>query len=83
MKNSKLVIDKLMKLFEQGLVSSKDITTELLTILKSKRDELVFKLKLTSKDEFDVLRKRVEILEKRIVKLEPKKRVKSRQVKRF
>ncbi len=83
MKNSKFVIDKLAKLFEQGLVSSKDITTELLTILKSKRDELVFKLKLTSKDEFEVLRKRVEILEKRIAKLEPKKRAKSRRVKRF
>ena len=82
MKNSKFVIDKLAKLFEQGLVSSKDITTELLTILKSKRDELVFKLKLTSKDEFEVLRKRVEILEKRIVKLEPKKKVKSRRAKR-
>jgi len=82
MKNSKFVIDKLAKLFEQGLVSSKDITTELLSILKSKRDELVFKLKLTSKDEFEVLNKRVEILEKRIVKLEPKKKVKSRRAKR-
>ena len=82
MKNSKFVIDKLAKLFEQGLVSSKDITTELLTVLKSKRDELVFKLKLTSKDEFEVLSKRVEILEKRIVKLEPKKKVKSRRAKR-
>ena len=82
MKNSKFVIDKLAKLFEQGLVSSKDITTELLTILKSKRDELVFKLKLTSKDEFEVLSKRVETLEKRIVKLEPKKKIKSRRAKR-
>tara|TARA_B100001113_G_C21006294_1_gene577232 strand:+ start:591 stop:842 length:252 start_codon:yes stop_codon:yes gene_type:complete len=82
MKNSKFVIDKLAKLFEQGLVSSKDITTELLSILKSKRDELVFKLKLTSKDEFEVLNKRVEILEKRIVKLEPKKKVKSKRAKR-
>ena len=82
MKNSKFVIDKIAKLFEQGLVSSKDITTELLTILKSKRDELVFKLKLTSKDEFEVLGKRVETLEKRIVKLEPKKKVKSRRAKR-
>ena len=82
MKNSKFVIDKIAKLFEQGLVSSKDITTELLTILKSKRDELVFKLKLTSKDEFEVLSKRVETLEKRIVKLEAKKKVKSRRAKR-
>ena len=46
MKNSKFVIDKLAKLFEQGLVSSKDIASELVTILKSKRDEIVFKMKL-------------------------------------
>ena len=60
MKNSKFVIEKLAKLFEQGLVSSKDIANEIMTILKSKRDEIVFKMKLTSKDEFEVLSKRVE-----------------------
>ena len=65
MKNSKFVIDKLAKLFEQGIISSRDISNELFTILKSKRDELVFKLKLTSKDEFEVLSKRVESLEKK------------------
>ena len=64
MKNSKFVIDKLAKLFEQGLISSKDIAAEIMAILKSKRDEIVFKMKLTSKDEFDVLSKRVENLEK-------------------
>ena len=82
MKNSKFVIDKIARLFEQGIVSSKDITNELFTILKSKRDELVFKLKLTSKDEFDVLSKRVENLEKKIEKLQLKKRKKSRLVKK-
>ena len=55
MKNSKFVIDKLAKLFEQGLISSKDLSSELMGILKSKRDELVFKMKLTSKDEFEIL----------------------------
>ena len=74
MKNSKFVIDKIARLFEQGIISSKDITNELFTILKSKRDELVFKLKLTSKDEFDVLSKRVESLEKKIEKLQLKKK---------
>ena len=64
MKNSKFVIDKLTQLFEKGLVSSKDLADEILTILKSKRDEIVFRMKLTSKDEFDVLSKRVENLEK-------------------
>ena len=69
MKNSKFVIEKLAKLFEQGLVSSKDITNEIMTILKSKRDEIVFRMKLTSKDEFEVLLKRVENLEKKIDQL--------------
>ena len=40
----------------------------MVNILKSKRDEIVFKMKLTSKDEFDVLSKRVEILEKKLEK---------------
>ena len=74
MKNSKFVIDKIAKLFEQGLISSKDLANELITILKSKRDEIVFKMKLTSKDEFDVLSKRVENLENKIKKLDTKKR---------
>ena len=65
MKNSKFVIDKFSKLLEQGLVSSKDISTEIFNIIKSKRDELVFRLKLTSKDEFEVLSRRVENLEKK------------------
>ena len=66
MKNSKFVIDKLAKLFEQGLISSKDIANELLTIMKSKRDEVIFKMKLTSKEEFEILSKRVDNLEKKI-----------------
>ena len=82
MKNSKFVIDKIAKLFEQGIVSSKDITTELFNILKSKRDELVFRLKLTSKDEFEVLSKRVENLEKRMEKLQSRKKSKFTKVKK-
>tara|TARA_B100000003_G_C10583138_1_gene231929 strand:+ start:147 stop:395 length:249 start_codon:yes stop_codon:yes gene_type:complete len=69
MKNSKFVINKLAKLFEEGLVSSKDLTNEFITLLKSKRDEVVFKMKLTSKDEFEILLKRVENLEKKIDQL--------------
>jgi hypothetical protein len=73
MKNSKFVIDKIAKIFEQGLVSSKDLADEIMTILKSKRDEIVFRMKLTSKDEFEILSKRVENLEKTITKLKTKK----------
>ena len=82
MKNSKFVLDKLTRLFEQGLVSSKDITNEITTILKSKRDEIVFKLKLTSKEEFEILSKRVENLEKKIDQLKLSKKRKITKVKK-
>ena len=81
MKNSKFVFEKITKLLEQGLISSRDLTNEMVNILKSKRDEFVFKMKLTSKDEFDVLSKRVEVLEKKLEKNQVKKK-KSKQVKK-
>ena len=73
MTKSKLVIDKLAKFFEHGLISYKDLNSEILNILRSKRDEIVFKMKITSKDETDVLIKRVENLEKKIKKIEKNK----------
>ena len=82
MKNSRFVLDKFAKLFEQGLISSKDLANELMTILKSKRDEIVFRMKLTSKDEFEVLSKRVENLEKSLNKLSKTKKKKLKPVKK-
>ena len=82
MKNSKFVIDKLAKIFEQGLISSKDLANELMSILKSKRDEIVFRMKLTSKDEFEVLSKRVENLEKKFEMSKTPKKKKTKRVKK-
>jgi hypothetical protein len=84
MTKSKFVIDKLAKLFEQGLISYKDLSSEIVNVLKSKRDELVFKMKLTSKEETDILIKRVENLEKKIEKLGKNKlKKKTTGVKKF
>ena len=82
MKNSKFVFEKLSKIFEQGLVTSKDLASEMLNILKFKRDEIVFKMKLTGKDEFEVLSKRVENIEKKLSTLQKKNKKKSKQVRR-
>ena len=70
MSKSKFVIDKLAKLFEQGLISYKDLSSEILNILRSKRDEVVFKMELASKEETEIINKRIENLEKKIKKLE-------------
>ena len=73
MLKSKFVINKLVKLFEQGLISYKDLSYEIVNILKSKRDEIIFKMKITSKEETEILSKRIEKLEKKIQSLEKKK----------
>ena len=73
MSNSKFVIDKIAKLFEQGIVNYRDLSNEILNILKSKRDELIFKMRLASKEETDVLLQRINNLEKKIEKIQKKK----------
>ena len=66
MTKSRYVFDKFAKLIEQGLTNYKDVSDELISILKSKRDEIVFKMKLASKEEVDILNKRISNLEKKL-----------------
>ena len=65
MSKSKFVINKIAKIFEQGLVTYNDLSDEIINILKSKKEEIINKLEIPSKEEFEVLKKRVEILEKK------------------
>ncbi len=65
MSKSKFIADKITKLFEQGLISYKDLSNEILNIFNSKKDEIILKLELPTKEEFEVLKKRVENLEKK------------------
>ena len=83
MTKSKFITDKLTKLFEQGLLSYKDLSTEILNILRSKRDEIIFKMKITSKEETEVQNRRIEILEKKIGKFEKMLKKKSKKGKKF
>tara|TARA_B100000029_G_scaffold509316_1_gene598215 strand:- start:1329 stop:1583 length:255 start_codon:yes stop_codon:yes gene_type:complete len=83
MSKSRFVLNKIAKLIEEGLVNYKDFTNEIINILKSKRDEIVFRLKITSKEETDILTKRIEIIEKKLEDLKKvKKKHKSRKAKR-
>ncbi len=80
MSKSRFVFDKFAKLIEQGLINYKDISDEIITILKSKRDEIVFKMKLASKEEVEILNKRISNLEKKLE--EKKKRKKTSKAKK-
>ena len=80
MSKSKLIFNQISKLIEQGLYNYKDLSNEFVSILKSKRDELIYKLKLTGSEETEVLIKRIENLEKKISKIE--KGIKRKKIKR-
>ena len=73
MSKSKIIFDKITKLFEQGLLTYKDLSSEIINILKSRRDEIIFRLKLTSQEETEIIQKRIDELEKKIVNLQKKK----------
>jgi len=82
MSNSKFVIDKIAKLFEQGIVNYRDLSNEIFSVLKSKRDELIFKMKITGKEETDIIIKRLDNLEKKILKIEKKNKKKVKKAKK-
>ena len=73
MKQSKDFFEKLGKFVEKTVINYKDLSSEIVNICKSKRDEFIFKMKITSKEETEILKKRVEKLEKKIDLLEKKK----------
>ena len=82
MSKSKILIDKVAKLIEQGMVTSKDLGDEIKNILKFKQDEIINKLNFVSKDEFEIQKKRLDKIEKKFnevlkKKIKPKKAKKS------
>ena len=73
MSKSKILIDKVAKLIEQGMVSSKDLGDEIKNILKFKQDEIINKLNFASKDEFEIQKKRLDKIEKKLNEVLKKK----------
>jgi len=83
MSKSRFVFDKFAKLLEQGMMNYKDLSDELINILKSKRDDVIFKMKLASKEEVEILNKRIDQLEKKIENLSSnRKSKKTKKVKK-
>ena len=81
MSKSKILIDKVAKLIEQGMVTSKDIGEEIKNILKFKQDEIINKLNFVSKDEFEIQKKRLDKIEKKLNEL-LKKKIKPKKAKK-
>ena len=57
MSNSEKILKSLSSLIENGILTSEDIKKEITTDLKFKRDKLISKLELVSREEFEILKK--------------------------
>ncbi len=79
MSNSEKILKSLSSLIENGILTSKDIKKEITTDLKFKKDKIVNKLELVSREEFEVLKKIVQKQESQIKKLI---KIKSKKVKK-
>ena len=62
------------ELIEKGLFTSRDFKREVENILKFKVENIANRLNLVSREEFDVQKKRIEKLQKDLIKLKTKKR---------
>ena len=79
MSNSEKILKTISSLIENGILTSKDLKKELSTDLKFKKDKIINKLQLVSREEFEVLKKLVQkqdIIIKKILKNKKTKKVK-------
>ena len=74
MSNSEKFLKTLSSLLENGILTSKDLQKEISNDLKFKKDKLINKLELVSRQEFEVLKRIVEKQGLIIKKLSKKKK---------
>ena len=81
MSNSEKILKSLTSLIENGILTSKDIKEEISSDLKFKKEKIINKLELVSREEFEVLKKIVQKQDVIIKKLT--KSGKTKKVKKF
>jgi|TARA_B110000967_G_C18559847_1_gene399615 BMFP domain-containing protein YqiC len=75
MNNSEKIIKLISNFIETGVLTSQDAKKELINNLKFKRDNLIDKLQLVSREEFNILKKVIEKQQKQIDKLKKNKKI--------
>ena len=81
MSNSEKILKTISSLIENGILTSKDIKKEISTDLKFKKDKIINKLELVSRQEFEILKKIVQKQDAIIKKFQKDKKIK--KVKKF
>ena len=73
MKNSEKLLELISVFIKNGILTSQDVKKEILNDLKFKKDNLIDKLQLVSREEFEILKKIVQKQDIEIKKLKKKK----------
>ena len=73
MKKYNKFLRNITELIEKGLFTSKDLKKEVEDALKFKVENIANRLNLISREEFEVLKKRIEKLQKDLIQLKTKK----------
>ena len=74
MNNSEKILKLISSFVENGILTSQDAKKEILTNLKFKKDEIIDKLDLVPRQEFEILKKIILKQDKEIKKLKKLKR---------
>jgi BMFP domain-containing protein YqiC len=75
MNSSEKILKIISNFIETGILTSQDAKKELINDLKFKRDGLIDKLRLVSREEFNALKKVIEKQQKQIDQLKKKKKL--------
>ena len=73
MNSSEKILKLISNFIETGILTSQDAKKEVINNLKFKRDNLINKLQLVSREEFNVLKKIIEKQQKQIDQLRKNK----------
>ena len=76
MSKSKTLVDRLAKLLEEGLLTSKDIGDEIKNSLNYKKESIINKLNLVTRDEFEIQKARLDKIQEEFGKLKKRKKIK-------
>ena len=79
MNSSEKILKFISNFVETGILTSQDAKKELINNLKFKRDDLIDKLQLVSREEYNILKKIIEKQQKQINQLRKKKTIKAKK----
>ena len=73
MSKTKILLDRLAKLIDEGMLTSKDIGDEIKNSLNYKKESVINKLNLVTRDEFEIQKARLDKIQEEFNKFRKKK----------